>query len=487
MENDRLGERLLQANSSPADTWSYGIDSRAMPRLLRTGVLCLVVLVAGCQSSADPTTTVVPATTTTPLDEIAEPQVYEMLALASHPNGMQLRVDRVELLADSVVVSGSVTNGSPYGISLDGGTTKLDTDSGGVAAILEGLPKDPIPPGGELPLTLRFGPVSNPSAVTLVLNSGGGSSTVSPSTASPSVQLGPIPLDTKISRPALPDPVPLRRSAASPTGAELQVEGINFTENRIGVWVRNANPSQADALIAPTVAPSLIIDDLGNRYPLVLPEHEGWIVIPAGSARSGLLSFAGRVHPNATSLGLGLNVGLGEATSEQRIIYPSLAVEAIPLTGDVTIAPLPNPIEAAGVADHPNGVRLQLATVDFTDVGSSAELVVDNNGSDTVAWPLFIHLVDDLDSRYPLVAPADNPRLTVEPSTTIEGTFAFPGGSRTPQPKSPWCSTPVARQTTRPAPHRHWSSDPSPWSDQRPRRVRRTEGVCGQLEQLVGR
>ena len=119
-----LGERLLQQTRRPAELGRTASDSRAMPRLLRTGVLCLVVLVAGCQSSADPTTTVVPATTTTPLDEIAEPQVYEMLALASHSNGMQLRVDRVELLADSVVVSGSVTNGSPYGISLDGGTTQ---------------------------------------------------------------------------------------------------------------------------------------------------------------------------------------------------------------------------------------------------------------------------------------------------------------------------------------------------------------------------
>ena len=146
MEVDGLGLRQLQANSSRADTSSDGIDSRAMPRFLRKGVLCLVVLVAGCQSSADPTTTVTPTTTTVPLGGTAEPQVYEMLALASHPNGMQLRVDRVELLADSVVVSGSLTNGSPYGISIDGGTTKLDTDSGEVAGLLEGLPEGPIPP-----------------------------------------------------------------------------------------------------------------------------------------------------------------------------------------------------------------------------------------------------------------------------------------------------------------------------------------------------
>ena len=399
-----------------------------MPRFLRKGVLCLVVLVAGCQSSADPTTTVTPTTTTVPLSGTAEPQVYEMLALASHPNGMQLRVDRVELLADSVVVSGSLTNGSPYGISIDGGTTKLDTDSGEVAGLLEGLPEGPIPPGGELPLTMRFSPVAHPSTVTLVLNSGGGSSTVSPATASPSVLLGPIPLDTGISRPVLPDPVPLRRSAASPAGAELQVEGINFSENRIGVWVRIANPSQSDARIAPTFAPSLMVDDLGNQYPLVLPERAGSIVVPAGSARSGVLSFAGRIHPNATSVSLWLNAGVEDASAELGVIYPSLTLEALPLIGDAAATPLPNPVEAGTVADHPSGVRLQLATIEFTDAGSSAELVVVNNGNDTLSLAaLPTHLVDDLGNRYPLVAPVDNPRLMVEAATTVEGTFVFSG------------------------------------------------------------
>ena len=109
------------------------------------------------------------------------------------------------------------------------------------------------------------------------------------------------------------------------------------------------------------------------------------MIIPAGSARSGVLSFAGRIHPDATSLSVGLNAGVGHSSAGQRIIYPSLAVEAIPLTGDALVAPLPLPAEAGGLADHPNGVRLQLATITFSDDGSSAELVIDNIGDEAVA------------------------------------------------------------------------------------------------------
>ena len=161
-------------------------------------MLVLPLVITGCDTSPDPTTTVVATPTTTiRLGEPTEPQVYEMLAVVSHPNGMQVKVDRVELLENSVVVSGSVTNGSPYGISVDAGTTELITDTGEVASLIEGLPDGPISPGEELELALRFAPVVDPSAVTLVLNSGEGSSTVSPSTASPSVLLGPVPLDSR--------------------------------------------------------------------------------------------------------------------------------------------------------------------------------------------------------------------------------------------------------------------------------------------------
>ena len=387
------------------------------------------MVVTACQTPAATTTTSpVAVTPTTALGESTGSQVFEMLALATHPNGTQLRVDRVELLTDSVVVSVSITNGSPFGISIDRGVTELRADTGDVARLIEGLPDRPIPPGSEMAFALRFTDLGSPAAVTLILNSGQGSSLADASTSSPAVALGPIALDAQVSRPALPDPIPVQRSTAAPSGVDLQIEGINFTENRIGVWVRIANPGQTDASIAPSIAPSLLIDNLDNRYPLVLPERVSSIVVPAGSARSGVLSFAGRIHPAATSLGLGLNAGIGGDTGDQSIIYPRLIAEKIPLTGDLAVAPLPNRLVVQSAADHPSGVRVELAAIVFSDDGISAELVVVNSGSAAVALAaLPTYLIDDTDHVYPLVAPSNNPRLTLDAGTTIEGTFAFSG------------------------------------------------------------
>ena len=396
--------------------------------LLPTRIL-LVVLIAACQATADTTITTTTAVSTTEVTASESgSQVFEMLAVATHPNGVQLRIDRIELLPDSVVVSGSITNGSPYGISLDRGSTELLADTEQAARLIEGLPPDQIPPGGELDLALRFTNLPNASTVTLILNTGGGSSRSDPSTSSPTIELGPIALDPAATRPVLPESVALLRTAAASSGVELQIEGINFTHNRIGVWVRIANPGQIDASIAPSIAPSLLVDDLENRYPIVLPEHQGSIVVPGGSARSGVLSFAGRIHPDATSLGLGINAGIGGDTGDASVVYPRLIVEGLPLTGDSTVAPLPDPLLVQAVAEIPNQVRVQVGTLSFTNQAVNADLVISNLGANQVSLAsLPTLLADDHETRYPLVAPIDNPRLVLDAGTTLEGTFAFSG------------------------------------------------------------
>jgi outer membrane protein OmpA-like peptidoglycan-associated protein len=240
--------------------------------------------------------------------------------------------------------------------------------------------------------------------------------------------LGPIALDSTATRPVLPESVALLRTTAAPSGVELQIEGINFSHNRIGVWVRIANPGQIDASIAPTIAPSLLVDDLENRYPIVLPEQQGSIVVPGGTARSGVLSFSGRIHPNATSLGLGLNAGIGGDTGDAIVVYPRLIVERIPLASDLALAPLPDPLLVQAVSEIPNQLRVEVGTLSFTNQAVSADLVISNLGANQVALAsLPTLLADDQETRYPLVAPTDNPQLVLDAGTTLAGTFAFSG------------------------------------------------------------
>jgi outer membrane protein OmpA-like peptidoglycan-associated protein len=397
-------------------------------RLLTRSLLALLLVACQAAAGTSTSTTVAPVPTTGTTVTPSGSQVFEMLALATHPNGVQLRVERIELLGDSTVVSGSITNGSPYGISLDRGVTELAADTEQVARLIEGLPPDQIPPGAELDVALRFAPLANAGAVTLLVNMGGGSSRSDPSSSSPTIELGPIALDSTATRPDLPESIALLRTSAAPSGVELQVEGINFSHNRIGVWVRIANPGQVDASIAPTIAPSLLVDDLENRYPIVLPHLQGSMVVPAGTARSGVLSFAGRIHPDAKSLGLGLNAGIGGDTGDAVVVYPRLIVEGIPLTGDSVLAPLPDPLVVQAASEIPNQVRVEVGTLVFSNQAVSADLVISNLGASRVALAsLPTLLIDDLETRYPLVAPTNNPQLVLDAGTTLEGTFAFSG------------------------------------------------------------
>lgn len=401
------------------------------PDMTNRTLLTLVIaalLLASCDGAPAPTTTTTtapPPTTTIPGDE--DSQVYDLLALATHPNGAQLRVDRVEVMSSGVVVSGGISNGSPFELRLGGGTTELVSESGAGSRLLSALEVTRVAPAEDVAFTLRFQPLEQPESVTLVFNSGGGSSPSDPTTSAPAFTLGPIHLDPAGTRPSLPEPVPVSRTAADAAGVEVQVEGINFTENRIGVWVRISNPLTLEARIAPTIAPTLLEDDLGNRYPLVLGDAEGWISIPAGTARSGSLTFAGRIHPQASALNMGINAGSGSRRDQNRI-FPELIVRTVPLSGDVATAPLPLPLTMASTVEHPAGVRIDVAGAAFSDTGTEVGVVISNDRADTVALAAEATLIlDDLDNRYPLVPLPDNPRLVVEANTVVEATLAFSG------------------------------------------------------------
>lgn len=393
--------------------------------------LVTVLVAAACgPSGGEPASTTITSSSVAPptTPAVTEAEVFDVFALASHPNGAQMRVGRIERFDDAVLVYGGIVNGSPFGLVISRGLTELRASDGRTAALLDPLGPTPIGSGDDFEFILRFEPLPDAEAVTLVVNAGAGSSPTNPNTNSPWFELGPLALDAAVTRVALPEPVPVRRSTVGATGIELQLEGIVFTETRIGAWVRISNPGTVLASISPTIAPSVIVDDLGNRYPLILPEGAGSIDIPPGTARSGVLSFGGRIDPAATSVSLGLNAGQRGDTGTRTVVYPLLVVEGVPLAGQATAAALPDPIQADATATHPNGVEVRLGRLTFGVTESLAELVIVNPGERAVAMagaPTV--LADDLGNAYPLVPPAGNSGFVVEGGTTLEGSFVFSG------------------------------------------------------------
>jgi outer membrane protein OmpA-like peptidoglycan-associated protein len=393
---------------------------------LRSGLVSLIALATACSTAVEPVVVTTVASTTT-TSEAREGQAFELLAVAAHPNGAQLRVDRIEVLTDSIVVSAYLTNGSPFGLSVGNGRTVLRAETGEQAELLDPLPPTQIGPSEDEAFTLRFGPLTTPQAVTLVFNSGGGASPAGTTTTSPSFQVGPIALDPDGTRPALPDPVPIDRAVVDTAGIEVRIEGVNFAENRIGVRLRLSNPSTFEARIAPTLAPSVIVDDLGNRYPLVMPEGESFLAVAAASAGAGTLSFAGRIHPSASTFSIGINVG-AESRVDRGRIYPEVVVRDISLAGDTVLAALPDAVDESASMSHPAGVRVDVLGVSFTDTGIDVPVVVSNGRSESVALALSSTFVeDDVANPYPLIPLAGNPQLVIDANTTVEATLAFSG------------------------------------------------------------
>lgn len=394
----------------------------------RAIVLLVTVLgVAACDDAATPTTPPPSSTSTTEAVE-TRVTVYDLLGLANHPNGAQLRIDRIELFASSTVVTGHLINGSGLEISVGAGTTELRTGSGLVASLVDPFEPVAVAPAQEIGLTLRFGPIPpDTDSVTLGFNLGGGSSPASTTATVPSFEVGPIGLGEGTTRPALPDPVPVATAITDTAGVELRVEGINFTETRIGLAVRLTNPTSLEARITPSLAPTVLVDDLGNRYSLVLPEGETTVTIPRGGAVAGTLVFAGRIDPRAVTLGLGINVGTESRVDRDRI-FPEFVVREIPLAGATSRAVLPDPASLDLSVSHPASVDVAVTRVGFTDSTIEVGLEATNSRDVSVALAAAgTFLVDDAGNAYPLVRSAANPQFVIPESSATEATLAFAG------------------------------------------------------------
>lgn len=396
----------------------------------RTRLVPLVVtllMVTACDAAPAPTTTV-PETTTSTAPAETQLAVYDLLGLANHPNGTQLRIDRIELFSESTVVTGHLINGSALEISVGAGTTELRTGEGVVARLAQPFEPIQLAPADEVGLTLRFEALpSDAASVTLGFNQGGGSSPSSTTATVPSFAIGPISIGEGTTRPSLPDPVPVALALTDTAGVELRVEGINFTETRIGLAVRITNSTTLEARITPSLAPTVLVDDLGNRYSLVPPEGETSVIIPRSEAVAGTLVFAGRIHPDASSVGLGINVGTESRVDRDRI-FPEFVLRDIPLVGSATRAPLPGSVTTDVVAQHPSGVDVRVSRVGFTDSTIEIAVEVSNSRDESVALAAAGTFVqDDVGNAYPLVRPTANPQLIIPESAASEVTLAFSG------------------------------------------------------------
>lgn len=391
-------------------------------------LICVLLVLTACGSDeVAPTTTAPSTTSTTQLATAGPAETFEVGASVTHPNGTQLRLERIQYFEGATVVELGISNGSRFGLALTRGSTDLVGGDGTVAPLLQDFEVDDFGPGEDRNLSLTFGPLQDREVVTLLFNQGNGTSPRNPSTNAPSFALGPVDLDASATRPALPDPAFLDRRTVADGGAELSAEGLVFTQTRIGMSVTIENRSPVEISISPAAAPSYVFDDLGNVYFLVMPEDSGFIAIPAGEARTGVLSFAGRIDPEATTLNLGINDDRSDQVFAE---YPRFRIEGIPISGDTaaTSTSPPEPIDIGEEQTHASGVTVRLDSMRFDDGGVQVAVsIVNPTGDDVALAAAPTAVVDDRGREMPLQPPSGNPGLAIEASSEITATLGFTG------------------------------------------------------------
>lgn len=114
-------------------------------------------------------------------------------------------------------------------------------------------------------------------------------------------------------------------------GTQLQVSGIQFQDALIAVDVVAINGTGESIKLNSFGKELMLVDSLGNKYMAVPPAANREFNIPPNQALEASLHFAGRIHPEASSLTLITNDRSGEpdsrSTTRPKISVPIALTE----------------------------------------------------------------------------------------------------------------------------------------------------------------
>ncbi|MTV27530.1 hypothetical protein FTX61_19235 [Nitriliruptoraceae bacterium ZYF776] len=133
---------------------------------------------------------------------------------------------------------------------------------------------------------------------------------------------------------AWPDPIPVDAVGRHPGGLSVEVREVRAEASSIDLAVRVTNGQTNTAVrLTEMVTPSVLVDDLGNEYPIVAPEDDAFLEVEPAEVLEGTLSFVGPLDPDATSLTLIVNPEREVEEQDGETVVPYLAIEGIELVG----------------------------------------------------------------------------------------------------------------------------------------------------------
>lgn len=356
------------------------------------------------------------------------PEIYDVLALDMHASGLQAQVRRLTFTNNSTTVLLQLVNGREFDTPLFASRTQTSLfDASGREYPAEPVADLEIAEGAivELPL-LQFEPVdpaAGPFRLRFNFNDADDGSVGAPN---PGFEIDDI--DVNVGIPPLPADFGMADTASHEFGMQVRLFGMAFTETAIGISAEVINNGPQGASFNNSRYEAFLEDDLGNRYQLEMTPDDYQLRIEDGERQPGVLVFAGRIHPDATTVTGVLN-NTGEP--DGRTLSPRLAFGPYNLDGSTPLAGGSiNPITQVEQFTHANGADFVMSAVTFSDTGTVVDLLTENDDrpvSIRLALAGKTYLLDDLGNRYAILPPEDNRSLEIPGGAGLDAELSFPG------------------------------------------------------------
>lgn len=382
------------------------------------------------EASAEPedTAETVPDSTETPVDALASAvevigsgMVLEAHDMQVERSGVQMRVERIAQRTDATFVRLAIVNGSDEAkevphhevatLTLANGTAYepvaafpdqgIRLDSGESAVVVLVYP----PTSGSFDLEVGVDGLATDQFSRLV---GFSFDDLDPGTVVEGLQ---------------PD-APLVAVGTHPNGTQIELDGIRFTPDRIGVDIEVRNGSTINLWLF-GADETFLEDDLGNRHrALVEPNGETFFELDPESSVTGILTFAGRMDPRATSFTIFVNDG-GLLTNDQAK-SPAFVLGPFDVGSAQTIE-APVDAEVNVTLDQVNGATGTLSGFTFDDRTIRAQVLIVNEGADEVNFNDGLTYVVDSEGITYKSQIEELPELVLGPGEGFEGEIVFSG------------------------------------------------------------
>lgn len=359
--------------------------------------------------------------------------------VVNNANGSQLQVDQLVFHKDRIELDGGFTNGGKETNEITFGKgTYLQDDKGRRYDVQSPTGKIEVAPKTDRTLGLSFEPAISKDAQRLTLHVNdtpfAGTSEISELTE---MVIKDIPTSGPSSRSVAAAPVAAKGSKVVANGTEAQIDGLSFTPNRIGARFTLRNGGDSTSNIAGYWKDTYALDNLGNRYPVLLPKdaEDNKVSVEPGKALDGVLVFAGRLDPDATRLTININAIFGGtseiATNPEFHFGPYEVGTAAGTDASASSAtPLPKKLLVHKSQNLANGTQLRLKSFSFGPDTITAKITFDNGseygqvlnygGDDT-------KLFDEDGNEYPILPPRGNKELRVPVGKRIDAKLVFSG------------------------------------------------------------